>query len=981
MDDESKIPFNDLNELLKGDVKVDLITRSLYSTDASVYKEVPLAVAYPRDKTDVRHIIEFALNFNLSITPRGAGTSLAGQAIGKGIVVDLSRYMDALLEINSEERWVRVEPGIVLDKLNSELSYYNLFFAPETSTSNRCTIGGMVANNSAGLRSLRYGTTRDYVIEIEAFLANGEEILIKPLQKWEFDKKCRKSGQEGEIYRLIKELYCNSEIREEIKKEFPHMDISRRNSGYALDQLIETSPFLKDGDLFNLSKIIAGSEGTLLFITSVKLSLLPLPAFENKLLVIHFNSLNEALEANSIVVKNFDPDSVELMDRSILTLAQKNPLQRENRFFIEGDPAALLIVQKSGGSFDCVDSEIALIIEKLKSVGLGYFFPVVAGNDINRVWELRRAGLGVLSNMRGDARPVSLIEDSAVRVEDLPDYIRDIDEMLKGYGKRCVYHAHAGVGELHIRPVIDLTCSEEIVLFRKIGESAAKIVKGYSGSLSGEHGDGRLRGEFLPIVVGDLCYQLMKRVKEAFDPYSLFNPGKVVDASPMDKEFRYKLKSHQNLIDGTRFNWSKELSFAGAVNRCSGSGDCVRDVKDGLVMCPSYSGTRDERDSVRGRANVLRAFFEGGDDYSRLSMDEVVEVLDLCLSCKACRRECPSGVDMARLKSEFMHYFYSKKAPSFETRLMANTTKVNSLFSRSGRVGNYFLEKGWFKLLLQQFAGVSSSRTLPLYSRINFDKWFKTNRVKCFNRQNGFLGKVLFFGDEFINYYDSHIGIKSVLLLQKLGYEVALAPVRDSGRALITSGFLSKAALIASRNVERLADLVGEGVSLVGCEPAAVLTLRDEYPDLVKRELYSSALNVASATYTIEEFLYREIELGQIKKESFTREAKEIYLHIHCHQKSLCDSSIVTKLLSFPENYRAVEIKAGCCGMGGGFGYKARNYNLSMQIGENDLFPKIRSIREGNVMVATGHSCRHQIADGTGVKALHPAELLFDALI
>ncbi|GAO28090.1 FAD-binding oxidoreductase [Geofilum rubicundum] len=499
MDDPN--PLGELDNLLKGEVLTDTVSRTLYATDASVYQALPQAVILPRDVTDVSMIVRWAAQKGIPLIPRGAGTSLAGQVVGNGVVVDVSAHLNHILEINAQEGWAEVEPGVVLDDLNRAAGRHGLFFGPETSTSNRCTMGGMVANNSCGSHSMVYGSTRDHILEVKGFLASGDEVTFRPMQKWEFDKKCREEGAEGDIYRLMREIYTDNPVRKQIRKEFPHPDIKRRNSGYALDVLLDTAPFNPQGELFNLARLIAGSEGTLLFMTSVKVALVPVPAPHKLLLCAHFSSLQEALLANIEAVHHHSPDAVELMDKKILDLTLDNPLQRTNRFFVEGDPAALLLIELSGEEEATIFEKAAGLTAAFKALGLGYAFPIVTGKEISRVWALRKAGLGVLSNMKGDARPVTLIEDTAVRVDDLPAYVEDINAMLGKFGKSCVYHAHAGSGELHIRPVLNLKESADIKLFRQIAEETAGIVKKYHGSLSGEHGDGRLRGEFIPLMV------------------------------------------------------------------------------------------------------------------------------------------------------------------------------------------------------------------------------------------------------------------------------------------------------------------------------------------------------------------------------------------------------------------------------------------------------------------------------------------------
>lgn len=970
-------PFGELDNLIKGEVLTDNLSRTLYATDASVYRELPLAIVLPRDTTDVSMIVRFAARHNLPLIPRGAGTSLAGQVVGKGLVVDVSQHMNRIIEINAKEGWAEVQPGVVLDDLNREAATFNLFFGPETSTSNRCTMGGMVANNSCGAHSMIYGSTRDHILEVTGYLASGDEVTFRPVQKWEFDKKCREEGHEGDIYRLMREIYTDNPVRKQIRKEFPHPDIKRRNSGYALDVLLDTSPFKKEGELFNLSKLIAGSEGTLMFITSVKVALVERPSPHQVLLCAHFGSLQEALEANIEVVLNHKPDAVELMDKHILALTRQNPTQRHNRFFLDGSPEALLLIEFSAPDIERAERLALEAIASLQKLDMGYAFPIVKGNEISRVWSLRKAGLGVLSNMPGDARPVSLIEDTAVRVEDLPAYVADIDAMLASHGKTCVYHAHVGSGELHIRPVLNLKEPEDVKLFRKIGEETARIVKKYNGALSGEHGDGRLRGEFIPLMVGDANFELMKRVKKVFDPSGILNPGKITATPPMDASFRY-LEVKQEAIAHPVFNWKADGSMLHAAERCSGSADCIRSSLGGGTMCPSYMGTRQEKHSTRGRANVLRAWLQGQNGVDMLTFNDVSEVLDMCLSCKACKSECPSNVDMARLKAEFLQFVHDNTGVSFIERVVANLPRVNRLVFPFRFFINPVMRTNWFRQRINKLAGISQERMLPQYAKQRFDKWYGRYGKSTHPTHRG---KVWIVADEFSNFYDSDIAIKTVMLLHRLGYKVALAPVKESGRTQISKGFVRAAAGIARTNISRLNGKISSETPLVGIEPAAILSFRDEYPDLVPSEMRNAAEQIAAHTFTLDEFLDREMEAGRISRSDFTAEHKTIKYHVHCHQKALSKPGVLKRVLSFPVNYTAEEIPSGCCGMAGGFGYEEKHYNLSMRIGELKLFPEVRNTPSDVSLVTSGHSCRHQIKDGTGRDALHPAEVLFDALV
>lgn len=967
-------PFDELKKHIKGDLFLDETTRTLYSTDASAYFEKPLGVARPRDMRDVESIVRFADMHNLPLIPRTAGTSLAGQVVGAGLVVDVGRYMNKILELNVEEKWVRVEPGVVLDELNQYLEPHGLFFGPETSTSNRCMMGGMLGNNSCGAHSILYGSTRDHTLEVTGFLSNGEEVRVRSLQKWEFDRKCRKETFEGEVYREVRDILTNKENRKAIRKEFPHPEIHRRNTGYALDLLLDAAPFKEEGEDFNLCKLLAGSEGTLLFTTAIKLNLVDLPPQEKGLVCVHLDSVKDALEAN-LVALEFKPGAVELMDKTIMDLTKDNPLQLKNRFFVEGDPAALLLVEFARHSRKEIDAAATGMIAALKEKGFGYAYPVLHGKEIGKVWALRKAGLGVLANMPGDERPVPVIEDTAVRSEDLPAFIEDIDAMLNKYGKDCVYYAHIGSGELHLRPVLNMKKVEDVELFYKIAEDTAGIVKKYRGSLSGEHGDGRLRGQFIPLMVGDHNYALFQQVKKIFDPKGIFNPGKITDTPVMNSALRYKQTS-EKLIAKPVFSWESTLGLVRAAEKCSGSGDCRKTHVIGGTMCPSYMGTRDERNSTRGRANMLREFFAGTIPADKMGYDEVKSVLDLCLSCKACKSECPSNVDMTKLKAEFLNNYHQQFGIPARSRMIAYLPSVNKLFTPFSYLYNIGINFSMVKSMNDRWLGISRKRSLPKMSQQTLRSWYRKKGGQKNGKRN-----VMLLADEFTNYNDAEVGIEAILLLEKLGYSVIIPPHFESGRTYLSKGLLKQALKIAEKNVKVLSHHLTDGVALVGVEPSAILTFRDEYPELVAESQKEKALKLASHAKTFEEFIAEELDQGHISPDSFCKEEKRIRYHAHCYQKALSDPSLTKKVLEIPENYTAEEIPSGCCGMAGAFGYEKEHYDVSMKIGELVLFPDVRKHKDEALIVAAGTSCRHQIKDGTDVEAFHPVNILYKALL
>lgn len=970
--------YKDIDELsaqLDGELKHDRLTRTIYSTDASMYRETPLAVAWPKGTDDLKRLIAYAVKHQEGLIVRGAGTSLAGQVVGPGIIVDISRHMNRILEINSEERWVRVEPGVVLDELNKRLAKEGLFFGPETSTANRCTMGGMLGNNACGLHSLKYGSTRDHTLEVKALLADGSEVVFGPVSDDRFREKCLQDDLEGLIYSKFRDILSDPVNAEIIRKEYSDPRVPRRNTGYALDLILAMSPFTHGGESFNLSSLIAGSEGTLVIATEIKLNLVPLPPLEKALCCIHLDSREDTYKANLVALR-YKPDAVEMMDDKILELTKGNIEQNKNRFFLEGDPGSILIVEFSRDTREEIEALCNEMISEMKERGFGYSFPIVWGKDTTRVWNLRKAGLGVLGNMKGDTKPVSLLEDTAVNVELLPDYMHDFDLLMKKYGTECVYHAHIGTGELHLRPLLNLKSSEDVALFHKLGEETARLVKRYNGSLSGEHGDGRLRGEFIPIMLGDHVYSLLKEVKQAFDPVSLFNPGKITDTPPMDSFLRF-IPGQDTPVVETIYDFSATDGVIRAAEKCNGSGDCRKSEIIGGTMCPSFMATRDEQNTTRARANVLREFI-GSNGRSDWDHSEIYEILDLCLSCKGCKSECPSSVDMAKLKSEFMQHWYDRHGVPFRSRLIAYITSVNRLGAIFPPIFNFFVRNRFFSGLAKKLMGFAMKRNIPALHRFTLRRWIRKN-LGNLNPASP-VGELYLFIDEFTNYNDTLIGMDAIRLLTTLGYSVEVTPHGVSGRTFYSKGLVRKGRTLAIRNVVQFSGKVTVDKPLVGIEPSAILAFRDEYPDLVGPELRPKAVELSRNTLMIDEFISREYDAGRISKDLFTNEKREILLHGHCQQKAVADTVATKKMLSIPGGYSVNEIGSGCCGMAGSFGYEKEHYDLSMKVGELVLFPAVRSAGPEIVVSAPGTSCRHQIKDGTGKDALHPVQLLYGAL-
>jgi len=1008
-------PFYPLKQVLEGDLYTDNVQRVLYATDASSYREIPRAVCKPRSKEDIRAVIEFARKNNTSVIPRAAGTSLAGQVVGSGIVIDISKYMNRILQFNPEERWVIVEPGVNLAELNQFLEPHGLQFGPETSTANRCCIGGMVGNNSCGLHSLIYGSARDHILEADCIMTDGSEVFFEALSTSEFFAKC--SGDPGrletKIYRNLNKILSDPDNQDSIRKEFPDPRVKRRNNGYALDILLETDPFTGNGIELNLCKLLAGSEGTLAFSIRLKLNLIPLPSKHKGLVCAHFSGLEEAYQGNLIALK-YHPGAVELMDEIIMNCTKENIDQRKNRFFIQGDPKAMLMIEFARETEEKLLETTAAMEKDFRIHGIGYHFPLVRGaENIKKVWALRTAGLGLLSNIPGDKRSTTVIEDTAVAPELLPNYMHDFDDLLAKYGLSCVKYAHIATGEIHLRPLLNLKDEADVELYHTIAKEVAALVKKYRGSLSGEHGDGRLRGEFIPFMLGKHNYQLIKELKRTWDPHHLLNPGKIIDTPPVTENLRYLIGQSREFE--TTFDFSEQGGYLQAIEKCNGSGDCRKSTAIGGTMCPTFMATKDEDKTTRGRANMLREFLSRSPKSNPFDHKEIYQVLDLCISCKACKAECPSNVDMAKFKAEFLQHYYEIHGIPLRSRLIAYMPQLYRIGRMIRPVTNWVTGTNLFKRSI----GFATERKVPRLSKQTLRQWYqKSSQIpnhksqitnsnieysitnirdtasgirnsnpkfqghqELSQEQKNSKGKVYLFADEFTNENESDIGIKTILLLTKLGYEVAIPRHRESGRTFLSKGLVKTAKKIANENVALLHQLITDKTPLLGIEPSAILTFRDEYPELVDDQLKKKAKTLAQNALMLDEFIASEFDQGRIDPALFTTETKRIKLHGHCQQKAVASTASTKKMLEIPAHYSVTEIPSGCCGMAGSFGYEKEHYELSQKIGELVLFPEVRKASSEVIISAPGTSCRHHIEEGTGRKALHPVEVLYEALI
>ena len=969
----------DLEARLDGEVRFDPVSRALYSTDASVYQIQPLGVAIVRSRDDILAAIDCARVHGCSITARGGGTSQAGQAIGSGLQVDTSKHFNRLLEVNVGERWARVEPGIVLDELNAQLAPHRLRFAPDISTASRATIGGMISNNSSGARSVRYGKTIDHVLDLQVALADGTVAHLRPLDGDELDAACAAPTFEGACHRTVRQLAARH--ADEIDRRYPK--ILRRVGGYNLDAF--TPARAAAGEPFNLARLVVGSEGTLGLIVEARLNLVPLPNAK-AVLTIEYDDLLDALGDTPAILEH-DPSAVEVMDRSILDHARENPaLDAMRRAVLRTDCGALLCVELYGDSAE----ELAPRLERLEADvrargAAAHTTRATAPAEQARIWKLRESSLGLSMAMKGDAKSISFVEDTAVAPEKLRDFIARFLGIIRSHGTTAGVYAHASVGCLHVRPVVNMKTAGGVRQFEAIATEIADLVLEFGGALSGEHGDGLVRGPFMARMFGPELYEAFRTVKRTFDPEGLFNPGKIVDAPPLTSNLRYG-PAYRTPDPPAAFDHGEYGGLGRAVEMCSGVGACRKTLAG--TMCPSYMATRDEAHSTRGRANVLRLAMTGalgreGPRETGLGERGVHDVLDLCLECRACKTECPVGVDMARFKSEFLADYQRRHGTPLRARVLGHIHDLSALASRAAPLVNPWLGRGWVRWLNEALFGIDRRRSLPA--------WAPRTLAAAWGDRSGALGSaatpnagsgpadVVLFNDTFTNYYDPHIGLAAADVLEAAGLRAALGPAACCGRPLISQGLLDAARDRAADAVRRLHPLAAAGRPIVLLEPSCLSALADDVPALLRGEEQRRAREVAAACVLFEDFLNRRLDEGGASL-ALRSGPDEILLHGHCHQKSLGLVAPARALLDRIPGARVTDLDSGCCGMAGSFGYAREHFDISREIGERRLLPAARELGPEGVLVAAGTSCRHQVHDFAGVRALHPAQLLHSLL-
>ena len=945
--------FEPLLSKIKGEVLTDDYSLGMYSTDASFYQIMPVAVVLPMDDDDVKEAVNYARTNKIKILPRGGGTSLAGQTVGDALVIDFSKYMNKIIEFNENEKWVRVQPGLVRDELNEVMAQYGLHFAPDPATSSRANVGGMVGNNSSGTKSILYGKTVDHIIEAKVLLADGTEMILNELSESEYDQKANQHDREGEIYKKFRSVI--HQHSDEIKQRFPK--VMRRVGGYNLDEFVYT-------DRWNLGKLITGSEGTLAISLELKINLVPLPKFKS-VVVAHFGELLEAIKAVEHMLP-FQPSAVEILDRTVLHLSAENLTTKHLCHFIDGDPAAILITEFYGDTYESVMQRPQDMITALKKLGLGYSFPLFpSGKDYEDVWGLRRKGLGLMMGIKGEKKALSFIEDSAIPIEYLPEYIDQVLKICAKHHTEVSMYAHASVGVIHVQPLLDLRDEQDIINLKNITDETFDLVVKYGGSWSGEHGDGLVRSAYNEKFFGTNLYQVFKDIKSWFDPENIMNPGKIVESQSIEQNLRYGAAYKDDAIK-TFFHYRSENSFSESVHMCTGVGECRKIL--GGTMCPSFKATREEEHSTRGRANALRLAMSNQLDQDGLTSERLHEVMDLCISCKACKSECPSNVDMAKMKSDVAQIYYDEHGLTMRDRLIRDSSKMAAMIAGPfAGIVNYIQRTKLFKIAIEKIAGFDRRKNLPEYAHQPFYKWFEKKKGHYSSDK-----KVVLFADTYLNFHEPNIGISALELLNSCGYEVILANVGCCQRPKISHGFLRDAKEDGLNTIEGLRKYMNQGLTIVCCEPSCASALNDDLPDLIDDEVLANQLK--KQVMMIDTFLDKEVVNGNLKS-GFQAIAGNILLHGHCHQKALYGTQGMKSILN-QSDHTVHEIPSGCCGMAGSFGYEKEHYDISQKIGEEILMPAVRARKEDTSVVANGFSCRHQIEHFTGVKARHWVEVV-----
>jgi FAD/FMN-containing dehydrogenase/Fe-S oxidoreductase len=935
---------------IDGDVLIDNYSRAIYSTDASLYQIEPELIIVPKNEKDVSTALKYARENHLSILPRGGATSLAGQTVGNSLILDFSKYFTKILDFNKEEKWVKVQPGISRDELNSFLSPHELWFAPDPATSSRANIGGMIGNNSSGTKSILYGKTVDHILELKILLSDGSILIFNEKSEIEYNSLCNQDNLEGSIYREFRKMVF--EHSAEIKKVFPK--VMRRVGGYNLDEFTKTNNW-------NLGKLITGSEGTLAIILEAKINLEDLPKVK-AVSVVHFKDRIQSIKAVETIIR-FNPAAVEILDKTVLDLSRKNILTSKHSHWISGDPGAVLIIEFYGDTPDEIKSRFEKMITELKDKKMGYHYPFYPeGKIYNEVWLIRKKGLGLLLGRQGKRKAVAFIEDSAIPIKHLPNYIDEVVSICDSFDVETAVYAHASVGVIHVRPFLDMTDSSDIELFKQIAEKTFLLVKKYGGSWSGEHGDGLVRSPFNKRFFGDTIYKVFQDIKALFDPENIMNPGKIIDAPPPDTNLRYG-QNYKDQIHKSIYKFKKEGSFEDMVHMCNGVGECRK--KSGGTMCPSYKATLDEKHTTRGRANALRMTMSGQMKTTNLANQELLDVLDLCLSCKACKSECPSNVDMAKLKSEVWQHKYDSGKISIREKFISNAATISKKYSGfMAPVINSVQRSLLFRWSMDTFFGITKERKLPSYSKYTLTSWYK----KKYQPTPNPVDRVALFADTYLNYHEADMGIEIIQFLQSCNLEVQLIDVGCCQRPRISNGFLRKAKKDGTVMVSNISGLLEKDIPILVCEPSCASALQDDLPDLIEDSNHATKLT--KNVLLIETYIADAIESGKFKG-NFSSKFSNIVYHGHCHEKAIYGTKAIHDIFNSIKGVDFQEIDSGCCGMAGSFGYEKEHYNVSKLIALNALVPQLEKYGADYKIVSSGFSCRHQINDMTSSSAIH----------
>ena len=968
-----------LTKHVDGEVRFDDPSRRLYATDASIYQVMPAGVVIPRTVEALTSAVQIALETRTPIVPRGGGTSLTGQSIGSGLVIDCSKYLNQVLEVDVPGRTARVQPGVVLDHLNKRLAADNLLFGPDVATASRATLGGMIGNNSAGSRSVKYGQTVHHVKSLNAILSDGQAVTLRELTPTEHDVRKAAKTAEGAGLRALDDVLTTH--RAEIVARFPN--ILRRVSGYNLAAYLpefHDTWYVGGPPKRSLVPLVVGSEGTLAVLTEAELHLVPKPAARG-LLVPHFSSLRSALDAVAVCLE-FEPSAVELMDAMLIRLARAQRGFQTMMAAIQGTPDALLMVEFVGDS----ELEVADRVKKLRrrldgAAGMTACVPAVRADLRDQLWNLRSAAMPLLNGLPGDRKPVTFVEDCAVAPARLPEFADRFRELIQRYGTDGAFYGHASVGCLHIRPVLNLKDGEDVARMRQITEEVTRLVLEFNGSLSGEHGDGYSRSEWNRTMYGDAVEAGFRQIKAAFDPHQLLNPGKIVHAPAMTENLRYS-PAYRPISLPLVFDYSKQQGFFPSVELCNGAGVCRK--TQGGAMCPSFRATKDEQHNTRGRANALRLAISGqapGDEPRKTPLAQrwLHDVMDLCLSCKACKTECPSNVDVAKLKAEFQHAYYAENRRPLGHRLVKHIHQLNAVGSWAAPLANWMNRRGLWRRAFEWLTGFDRRRPMPAFHREHFRKWFRNRPASVTPKTR----KVLLFDDCLTTFNEPAVGRAAVGVLEAAGCEVELVNPICCGRAMLSKGYLEEVRALVARQAGDLAKRLTPDTVILGWEPSCVLSLSDEWPELLPND---DTRKIANAVRLADHWLAELLAAGSILFPPFTRGgrggsdfASTCTFHGHCHQRALVGVAGSTDLLKTVPGLTVKTLDAGCCGMAGAFGYEKAHYDVSVKIAGLELLPALKAA-EGDVIAATGTSCRHQIHDLTGRRALHPLEVVWKAL-